>query len=152
MNVSILIAAVAVGVMVFARIFMGVLALLSGQVALVAVVLPVVVALLILYGIVMGQRLAWQWGRLLGLLGGVILTLAAVGAFRNANGEPGMLIVGGLLALQGVPLFPMFFALGTKGARAHFRLSCPKCGAGKPKGGNFLFTEAVCRKCDERWS
>ncbi len=152
MNVSILIAAVAIGLMVFARLFMGVLALLAGQASIAAVLLPVAVALLILYGIVMGQRLAWQWGRLLGLFGGIVLTLAAVGAFSNANGEPGMLIAGGLLMLQGVPLFPMFFALGTKGAREHFRLSCPNCGAAKPKGGNFLFTEAVCRKCDERWS
>jgi len=111
MNASILIAAVAVGVMVFARVFMGVLALLAGQTALGALVIPVAVALLILYGIVVGQRLAWQWGRLLGLLGGIILTFAAVGAFTNA----------------------------------------PQCGAGKPKGGNFLFTEAVCRKCNSRW-
>lgn len=59
MSVSIFIAAVAIGLMVFARLFMGVLALLSGQVTLVAVVLPVAVALLILYGIVMGQRLAY---------------------------------------------------------------------------------------------
>lgn len=151
MNVSILVAAVAIGLMVFARLFMGVLALLAGQVSLAGVVIPVAVALLILYGIVMGQRLAWQWGRLLGLLGGIMLTLAAVGVFRNANGDPGILIAGGLLALQGVPLFPMFFALGTKGAREHFRLTCPQCGAAKPKGANFLFTEACCRKCNARW-
>lgn len=151
MNVSILIAAVALGLMVFARLFMGVLALLAGQVSLVGVAIPVAVALLILYGILVGQRLAWQWGRLLGLLGGIILTLTAVGVFRNANGQPGMLMVAGLVALQGVPLFPMFFALGSKGAREHFRLICPQCGAAKPKGANFLFTEARCRKCNARW-
>jgi hypothetical protein len=151
MKISILIAATAIGLMVFARIFMGVLALVAGQASIVAVVLPVAVALLIMYGIVMGKRLAWQWGRLLGLLGGIILTLAAVGAFANAEGDPTTMIAGGLLALQGIPLFPMFFALGTKGAREHFRLTCPQCGAGKPKGGNFLFTEALCRKCGTRW-
>ena len=151
MSGSVLVAAVAIGLMVFARMFMGVLGLLAGRVSLAAVVLPVAVALLILYGIVMGQRLAWQWGRLLGLLGGIILTLAAVGAFTKAHGEPGPWIVGSLLALQGLPLSPMFFALGTKSAREHFRLTCPQCGAGKPKGGNFLFTQAVCRKCDTRW-
>jgi len=72
MNRPILVAAVCVGLMVLARVFMGVLALLSGQVSILAVVLPVAVALL---------------------------------------------ITGGLLALQGMPLFPMFFALGTRGAR-----------------------------------
>jgi hypothetical protein len=151
MRVSILIAATAIGLMVFARIFMGVLTLLAGQVSIPGVVIPVAVALLILYGIVMGQRLAWQWGRLLGLLGGIILTLAAVGAFTNAEGDPTIMVAGALLALQGIPLFPMFFALGTQGAREHFRLTCPQCGAGKPKGGNFLFTEALCRKCGTRW-
>jgi len=151
MNRSILVAAVCVGLMVFARVFMGVLALLSGQVSILGVVLPVAIALLIMIGIIMGQRLAWQWGRLLGLLGGIILTLASVGALANAEGEPGMLIAGGLLALQGVPLFPMFFALGTRGAREHFRLTCPQCGAAKPRGANFLFTEALCRSCGTQW-
>jgi hypothetical protein len=151
MKVSILVAAVSVGVMVFARVFMGVLAMLSGTLSMVSVLIPVAVALLILIGIVRGQRLAWQWGRLLGLLGGLILTFAALGAFARASEQPGFLIVGVLLALQGVPLFPMFFALGTQGAREHFRLICPQCGSAKPKGGNFLYTKAICRKCSASW-
>ncbi|MDY0357679.1 MAG: hypothetical protein RBR19_17485 [Sedimentisphaerales bacterium] len=151
MSPSVWVAAVSVGMMVLARVFMGVLALLSGTVSIVSIVLPVAVAVLILIGIIAGQRLAWQWGRLLGLLGGIVLTMAAVGAFANANGEVGMLVVGALLLLQGAPLFPMFFALGMRGAREHFRLICPACGHARPRGGNFLFTEAVCRKCAARW-
>lgn len=148
MKVSILVAAVSVGVMVFARMFMGVLAMLSGTVSMVSVLIPIAVALLILIGIVRGQRLAWQWGR---LLGGLILTFAALSAFARASEQPGFLIVGVLLVLQGVPLFPMFFALGTQGAREHFRLICPRCGSAKPKGGNFLYTKAICRKCNASW-
>ncbi len=151
MNASIIVAAVSVGIMVFARLFMGVLLFLSGNVSVVGIVLPVAVAVLILIGILVGQRLAWQWGRLLGLVGGIIMTLAAVGAFARAQEGPGYVVVGVLMALQGLPLFPMFFALGTRGAREHFRVICPQCGSSRPKGGNFLFTKAVCRKCSATW-
>jgi len=149
---SILVAAISVGVMVFARLFMGVLIVVGGGGSVISVVVPIVVALLILYGIVMGHRLAWQWGRLLGLLGGVLLTFVAVVTLSNSADRPGLLIVGVLLLLQGIPLFPMFFALGTEGARAHFRLTCPQCGHAKPRGGNFLFTKAVCKKCGASWT
>ncbi|MBN1510303.1 MAG: hypothetical protein JW955_25875 [Sedimentisphaerales bacterium] len=151
MNASNIVAAISVGIMVFARLFMGILLFLSGNVSVVGIVLPVAVALLILIGILVGQRLAWQWGRLLGLLGGIILTLAAVGAFAQAQEGSGYVVAGVLMALQGLPLFPMFFALGTRGAKEHFRLICPECGSGRPKGGNFLFTKAVCRKCSATW-
>lgn len=153
MPTSVLVAAIAVGIMVFSRLFMGVLILLGGGwAAMVNVVIPIAVALLILYGIIVGQRLAWQWGRLLGLLGGVLLTLTAVGILSRSAEGPGYLMIGVLLLLQGVPLFPMFFALGTQSARTHFRLTCPQCGHAKPKGGNFLFTRAVCRKCNASWT
>ncbi len=151
MNTSILIAAISVGVMVFARLLMGALALIGGGVSIPGVLLPIVVAVLILVGIMTGHRLAWQWGRLLGLVGGILLTLAAIRIFSGADGEAGMLIVGSLVALQGTPLFPMFFALGTRESRQYFRLVCPQCGSSKPKGGNFLFTKAICRQCKTIW-
>ncbi len=151
MKTSILVAAVSVGIMVFARLFMGVLAFLSGSVSIFAVVFPVAIAVLILAGILKGQRLAWQWGRLLGLFGAIILTFAAFSAFMQVQEEPGYVVVGVLLALQGLPLFPMFFALGTRGAKEHFRVICPECGSTKPKGGDLLFTKAVCRKCKATW-
>lgn len=151
MNAPILIAAVSVGVMVLARVLMGALVLIGGGASIPAVLIPIVVALLILVGIATGHRLAWQWGRLLGLVGGTVLTLTAIGVFSKAGGRTGPLIVGTLVALQGVPLFPMFFALGTRQARQHFRLVCPQCGVSKPKGGNFLFTKAICKKCQATW-
>lgn len=151
MSRSVWLAAVCGGIMVLSRLSMGVLAMIGGGNPILGFVVPVAIALLILVGILAGQRLAWQWGRLLGLFGGILLTFAAVGTFARAQGRPEVLIVGALLLLQGVPLFPMFFALGTRGAREHFRLSCPQCGHAKPRGGNFLFTEAVCRKCATRW-
>ena len=151
MNASILVAAISVGIMVFARLVMGVLAFLSGRVPVISIVIPIGLAVLILFGIIVGHRLAWQWGRLLGLLGGIILSLAAFGAFSRAAEQPGFLVVGVLLAMQGLPLFPMFFALGTQEARKHFRLICPQCGNAKPKAANFLFTKTIGRNCDTSW-
>lgn len=152
MKGSVLVAVASVGMMVTARIVMGALALLSGQVSPVSLILPIGVALLILIGILKGQRLAWQWGRMLGLLGAIILTLAAASASTEVAEEPAMLVVVILLGLQGIPLFPMFFALGTRGAKEHFRVICPDCGGSKVKGGDFLFTKAICRECNATWS
>ena len=156
MKKPIVIAVVSVSIMVAFRIIMGGLALLSGELSLVDILvhimLPIVAAVLILVGIIKGHRLAWQWGRLLGLAAAIILTVAAVVTFAYSAEQPGMMIVAALVALQGIPLFPMFFALGTKAAKEHFRLICPSCGNSKVKGGNFLFTRAICRKCHATWS
>ncbi len=152
MNKPIIVAAASVSIMVVVRIIMGGLALLFGRVSPLLVLLPVAVALLILIGIIKGQRLAWQWGRLLGLFGAVLLTLSAIGAAMRIPDQPLMLINAVLLALQGVPLFPMFFALGTTGAKEHFRVICPGCGKSRVKGGNFLFTKVICRECNQEWS
>ncbi len=133
MNASIIIAEVSVGIMVFARLFMGVLVFLSGSVSVLAVVLPVAVAVLILIGILMGQRLAWQWGRLLGLFGAISLTLGAYGAFVRAGRQPEYTVLAVLLALQGLPLFPMFFALGTRGRESTSGSSVPSAAAPSPR-------------------
>jgi len=138
--------------MVLARIIMGGLVLLSGQASLLFILLPIALVLLILIGIIKGQRLAWQWGRLLGLFGAVVLSLAAAGAFARVPDQPALLVVAILIALQGIPLFPMFFALGTVGAKEHFRVICPDCGQSKVRGGNFLFTKVICRKCNTQWA
>ena len=152
MNKPIIIAVLSVSMMVAARLIMGGLALLSGQVSPLSILVPIVVALLILIGIIKGQRLAWQWGRLLGLLGAITLTLAAIGMFMQVSEEPALIIVAILIALQGIPLFPMFFALGTAGAKQHFRVICPDCGKSKVKGSNFFFTKVICRNCNTEWS
>ena len=152
MKNSIIVAIVSVSIMVAARIIMGGLALLSGEVSILRILFPVLVAVLILVGIIKRQRLAWQWGRLLGLVGAIILTFAAVGAFINYADQPGILIFAILIALQGIPLFPMFFALGTQQAKEYFHIICPECGNTKVRGGNFFYTKVICRKCNASWS
>jgi hypothetical protein len=152
MNASILVAVVSVGIMVVVRLLVGGLALVGGGASIPATLIPVILALLILVGIVTRHRLAWQWGRLLGLMGAILITLTAVGVFYRAGGRTEPLIVGTLVALQGLPLYFLFFALGTRGAREYFRLICPQCGVSKPKGGNFLFTKVICKKCKATWA
>ena len=152
MNKSIIVAAVSLSIMVVSRVIMGGLALWFGSASPLSALLPVAVALLILIGIVKGHRLAWQWGRLLGLLGAVVLTFTAIMVSLRIPEQPLLLITAVLVALQGVPLFPMFCALGTTGAREYFGVICPICGESNVKGGNFLFTKVICRQCNHEWS
>lgn len=151
MSVSVLVAAFSVVTMIFSRVYMGVRDLPSGNVSFPALLVPVLIAMLMLFGIVTGQRLAWQWGRLLGLLGGAVLTFAAIFAFVDANGQSGVPAHAILLALQGLPILAMVVALGTHGSREYFRIICPQCGCSKPRGGDFMFTRAICSKCGTTW-
>jgi hypothetical protein len=152
MRTSILVAVVSAIVMLITRVLMGLLALASGEVSPLQTYGPVAVALLIVVGIIKGHRLAWQWGRVLGVLGGVLLLLMAAGLYGRVREQPGLMVVVVLLVIQGLPLFPLFFALGTRGAREHFGLVCPECGNNKPRAGNFFYTRAVCRECKTAWS
>ena len=151
MNKCVVVAVISLGITIFSRIITGALALLYGTASVLSVVISLVVAAVIFVGFIERFRLAWQWGRILGLLGAILLTFTAVALLVGARDEPGVLLAGVLIATQGVPLFPMFFALGTKGARAHFRLICPECGRSEVKGGNFLFTKARCKHCNFVW-
>ncbi|MHC4482830.1 MAG: hypothetical protein ACYSW4_04710, partial [Planctomycetota bacterium] len=68
--------------------------MVSGTASVPGILIPLVVAVLILVGIINGHRLAWQWGRVLGLFSAVVLSLVAVAALANAKGQPGRLLVG----------------------------------------------------------
>jgi len=151
MNASVLVAVVSVVVVVLVRVAIGGLAFLSGRASLAGTVIPVGVAMLILAGIIVRHRLAWQWGRLVGLVGGIFLSISAVAFLSRAGEHPNLLFVAILLAMQGMPLLSMFFALGTQGARRHFRLICPNCGSQRSRAGNFLYTKIVCKDCDTSW-
>jgi len=151
MNKYVVVAVISLGITIFSRIITGVLALLYGTASVLSVVISLVVAAVIFVGFIERFRLAWQWGRIIGLFAGIILTFIAVVTFMGARDEPGLWLPSVLVATQGVPLFLMFFALGTNGARAHFRLVCPECGSSEVKGGNFLFTKAQCKQCNLIW-
>lgn len=148
---SIVVAIVAVAVMVLGRIVCSLFLLASGDASLFRSLIPVLVALLILVGIITGHRLAWQWGRILGIISAILLTLLTLSVFTKATPANGSTIIAGFLSLSAVSLYVLFFMLGTTSAKTHFKLICPLCGAAKPKGGNFLYTKAICKKCNAEW-
>ncbi|MBI3909541.1 MAG: hypothetical protein HY320_01240 [Armatimonadetes bacterium] len=117
-------------------------------------VVPIALEILLLWGFVVGHRLAWQWGRVLVFLGAVLLTIATVVAFSVVSiPEAAWLALGlGLfLLIQVVLAYVIFFALGTPSARQHFRLICPSCGAATVRAADFFFNKAKCKSCGRVW-
>jgi hypothetical protein len=103
---------------------------------------------LIIAGFVTGHRLAWQWGRLIGLvLGSAWLVISVVLAIQ---GEQELLPVM-LMILFSASIFLMGVLLGLPRSRAFFRLICPACGSKEVKATDFFYNNAKCEKCECRW-
>jgi len=108
------------------------------------------VALLLVWGILRGARLAWMWGRALGFFLAVV-PLAAMGhsLWRGLaiRWWEAALVVLGLSA----PLLAASIALGRRSALGFFDLVCPACGTVARRGKDFLFRQALCGKCGHVW-
>ena len=107
-----------------------------------------VVSALLLLGFFKGHRLAWQWGRIFPILGGLgiaiaILIPAIATHSLDAQGWIYLGVVGMCLSLA--------TALGRSSARAYFGLICPKCGKPTRQAADFFFNKARCRSCDYTW-
>jgi hypothetical protein len=152
MNASIVVAVICLAILALARVSIGMVALASGRGSPISVLWAPAVASFIMVGIVVRLRLAWQWGRLAGLVGAVVLALLAAVPLREAKEHPRLLLGAVFVVMQAVPLLSMFLALSTKQARKYFGLTCPQCGSGKTRAGDFLFTKAVCCECGTSWS
>ena len=96
---------------------------------------------LLALGIVRGHRLAWQWARIISLIGSIS------GLFALAMFGSGFAAL--MIALLWVPAIGIFMSLGTADALEHFHLICTSCGKKNPKAGDFLFKTARCRGCGE---
>lgn len=109
--------------------------------------LRLIIPFLILLGIIKGNRLAWQWGRLLTILAFVGILISTImifikgGSYSQAN--PFLFV--------GVPSLLIFISFGTYSAKEHFRLICPNCVKAKIKPDDFLFNNAKCKKCNHVW-
>lgn len=107
-----------------------------------------IIPALLLYGFVKGHRLAWQWGRIAGLVGlGVALVvpvLVLLGA-RDARGSQAVIAFTAIGI--GVPLAVIALLLGRPEVRDWFRLTCPVCQGRSVRSADFLFTKARCRGC-----
>jgi predicted Zn finger-like uncharacterized protein len=107
---------------------------------------------LILWGLVVGHRLAWQWGRILGMLGAILFALVCVAAVTN-TGDQGSsaYITAAIFFVISACLFTIAFSLGTATAKQHFGLRCPSCGRFTSTAGDFVFNTARCRHCSKVW-
>ncbi len=108
------------------------------------------VALLLVWGILRGARLAWMWGRTLGFFLAVIpLAAMGLGLWRGLaiRWWEVALVALGLSA----PLLATSIALGRASALRFFDLVCPTCGTVARRGRDFLFRQALCGKCGQVW-
>ena len=152
MNKSIIIALTCLGIIAAARVLMLVSTLLVTGIINIQYFIPTVLVVLGLVGIATGYRLAWQWARMLGLLGAVLFLLFTFVLIPQIGIKPLALFACIVSAVQALLLFVMYFALGTIGAREHFNVLCSDCGKTKVKGGDFLFSKVICCKCNKEWS
>ena len=108
------------------------------------------VALLLVWGILRGARLAWMWARALGFFLAVVpLAAMGFGLWRGLAMRwwEAAVVVLGLSA----PLLATSIALGRQSALQFFDLVCPTCGTVAKRGNDFLFRQALCGKCGHVW-
>jgi len=103
---------------------------------------------LLLYGFVKGHRLAWQWGRIAGLVGLGVAVAVPVLVLMGAQDARGSQAVVAFTAIGiGLPLGLIALLLGRPEVRDWFRLTCPVCQGRNVRSADFLFTKARCRGC-----
>lgn len=149
MSKSVIIAIIVVSIFFMERVILGITAIAAGRGSLLAIIISAGISALILVGIIKGNKLAWQWGRILGFLSAVLLSILAVGAIVNS--DISVRTAGVIFGSQAILLYILFFALGTESSRKYFQLVCPKCGSKKIKAGNFFFTKTKCKSCNDKW-
>jgi hypothetical protein len=113
-----------------------------------------ILSALVLWGLIAGHRLAWQWGRVLGLLGALLMLLVGIVSFAGgpvAGGILAKLVMSGAALFISACLFTIVFALGTQSAKKYFRLRCPECGRYTNSAADFFFNQAKCKNCGEIW-
>lgn len=152
MKNSIIVALVSLGIIAVARVLMFLNTFLATGMISTQFFIPTILVVLGFIGIIKGYRIAWQWGRLLGLLGAILFCFIAIVSVMQISKRPYMTLTSIVSAIQAILLFIMYFALGTIGAREYFNVLCSDCGKTKVKAGDFLFKKVICSKCKKEWS
>ena len=152
MKNSIIVALISLGIIAAARVLMVVYTLLLTGMISIQFFVPTILVVLAFIGIVKGHRIAWQWGRMLGLFGAILFLISALALFPRIGEKPIILFACTVSIIQAILLFVMYFSLGTIGSREHFNVICSECGKTKVKAGDFLFTKVKCPKCNKEWS
>jgi hypothetical protein len=103
------------------------------------------VALLAL-GLLRGKRLAWLWGRYLGLFLAAAVVFGLVQHWRETSVLGVAILAGGLAA----PPLLMSLWLGRRSAHEWFGLVCPSCGTMSGRG-DLLLRKVRCPQCGTRF-
>ena len=151
MKTSVIVALVSLGIIAAARVLMLLNTLLATGMISIQFFIPTILVVLGFIGIIKGYRIAWQWGRMLGLLGAILFSFIAIVSIFQIGERPYMLLTSIVSAIQAALLFVMYFALGTTDSREHFNVLCSECGKSKVKAGDFLFSKVICHKCSKEW-
>ena len=121
----------------------------SSQVGFGQWIFAAAVMVVLVWGIARGYRLAWLWGRYLTLfLSAMVLVSLVMGTWKR---EIPWTWAAALLVGLVLPLGVVSVALGRPSALTWFDLHCPKCKSATPRGNDFLFRTARCRRCGEVW-
>jgi predicted Zn finger-like uncharacterized protein len=158
---SVIIAVVAMGIMLAMELTLSLLVLAVGNLppdrlggVLGRMAVSVVLGGLVLWGLIVGHRLAWQWGRILGLLGALLMLLAGVVTLTAGppqNSSLAKLVIGGISLFVSACLFTIVFSLASRSAKIYFALRCPECGKFTSAAADFFFNKAKCKNCGEIW-
>lgn len=135
-------------------LIIGLAAVQQGELSLYRVSAEIVVALLIMMGTVKSNRLAWQAGRLLGMIGAVFFGFLTVRLlifpqFNLGLGDRPVELTA--LAVQTVCLAAIPVAFATHAARSHFELVCPMCGESSATTGDLFFSSVHCKSCNAKF-
>jgi predicted Zn finger-like uncharacterized protein len=158
---SVIVAVIAMGAMLAMELTLSVLVLALGNLppdrlgALFGrMAVSVVLGGLVLWGLIVGHRLAWQWGRILGLLGAILLLLGGILSLTAGppqNNSLAKFIIAGISLFVSACLFTIVFSLASRSAKIYFALRCPECGNFTSAAADFFFNKAKCKKCGEIW-
>lgn len=146
---SVWVAVGALGVVAAMQAALTLLLVRGGQVGWGHFLFAAVLAVLLLTGLLRGDRLAWLWARWLSLFLAVLVSARAAVAVVRGESVPWLVaaVVGGIA----VPLFAAALALLRPSAIEYYRLVCPLCESPTRTSADLLFRQARCRACGNLW-
>jgi len=101
------------------------------------------VGILILWGLVTRKRLAWQWGRVIGLVAGILSTIGAIASISQMvianSGNTAHVLATITLSIHSVCLVVITSMLGRNSAKEFFGLICPVLRSIQRYSCGFLF-------------
>lgn len=103
------------------------------------------IALVILVYVLLGNRLAWQWGRYAAF--GTVLLIPLITLVKISNKETTFTDLVAQVIVMVLPALLIALALGRPTTRAFFKLVCPSCQSKSVKPADFFFHRVKCKKC-----